>query len=247
MQVDINCDLGESYGRFQIGNDDQVLPLVSSCNIACGMHGGDPLTIEKTIQRAIGLGKRIGAHPSYPDLVGFGRRSMQLPVAELKALLRYQIATLQGLCTLHGGVLTYVKPHGALYNTAAKAPGVGAAVIEVLQEFPTLALMGLAGSSLQGQANQAGLPFLAEAFIDRAYTAGGHLVSRQQTGAVINDPEQAVDQMLSMLERGVIESIDGTMVPLQADSFCIHGDTPAAVPILTALHTALPKAGYSIA
>ncbi|MEO1711920.1 MAG: 5-oxoprolinase subunit PxpA [Bacteroidota bacterium] len=247
MLVDINCDLGESYGRFQVGNDDEVLPLISSCNIACGMHGGDPLTIEKTIQQAIALGKRIGAHPSYADLVGFGRRPMQIPAAELKALLRYQIASLKGLCELHGGHLSYVKPHGALYNAAAKDPGIGATVIEVLQEFPTLTLMGLAGSSLQDQSNQAGLPFLAEAFIDRAYTASGHLVSRQQTGAVINDPEQAVDQMLSMLERGVVESIDGTPIPMQADSFCIHGDTPAAVPILTALHTALPKAGYTIA
>ncbi|MEM1217991.1 MAG: 5-oxoprolinase subunit PxpA, partial [Bacteroidota bacterium] len=230
-----------------VGNDQAVLPLVSSCNIACGMHGGDPLTIEKTIQRAIALGKRIGAHPSYADLAGFGRRPMQLPKADLMALLRYQIASLKGLCELHGGRLSYVKPHGALYNTAAKDSDLGAWVIEVMQGFPDLALMGLAGSTLQRQAEQTGVPFLAEAFIDRAYTAKGHLVSRQRVGAVINDPEQAVEQILSMLDRKVVRSMEGVEVSLQADSFCIHGDTPTAVSILTALHAALPQAGYTIA
>lgn len=246
MLVDINCDMGESYGRFQLGNDAAILPLVSSCNIACGFHGGDPKTIENTIQQAIKLKKRIGAHPSYPDLSGFGRRSMRIPKAELTALLRYQIAALKGLCAIHDGELSYVKPHGALYNDAAQDENVAEAVLAAVGSFAGLALMGLAGSVLEKAAIRLGFPFLAEAFADRRYLPDGQLVSRQEADAVIQAPQQAVEQVLNILLNQQVQAKDGTWIAIKADTFCIHGDNPAAIDLLQALRRAFRQNGLAI-
>lgn len=240
--IDLNCDLGESYGRFQVGNDDALFPYLTSCNIACGFHGGDPLHIEMTIRQAIAHDLRIGAHPSYPDLMGFGRRSMQLPAAELKAIVKYQVAALKGLVESAGAKLSYVKPHGALYNNMVQDIDEARTMIEAIGEIDEqLAVMGLAGSQVKAVVEAAGLQFIAEAFADRRYTAEGHLVARDLPGAVIADPAVAVAQVKEIVSEGQLTTITGSKRPLQADSFCIHGDNPAAVHILEAIHRTLLK------
>ncbi len=234
--IDINCDMGESYGHFKVGNDDAIFPYIDSCNIACGFHGGDPLHIETTIKKAVAHGIRIGAHPAYPDLAGFGRRKMQLPANELKAILKYQIAALKGMTESLGGRLAYVKPHGALYNTAASSRSETEVIIEAIRSIdPQLALMGLASSVMETVAKEQQVPFIAEAFADRQYTADGRLQSRQVAGAVIYDPEQSAQQVLSIVKKQQVISTSNTIVPIIAQSVCIHGDNPAAVEMLKAI------------
>lgn len=238
LPFDLNCDLGESYGRFQVGNDDALFPYLTSCNIACGFHGGDPLHIERTIQKALDHELRIGAHPSYPDLMGFGRRKMQIPPAELRALIKYQVAALKGMVESAGGKLAYVKPHGALYNSMVKDGEEAAAVVEAIQSIdPSLAVMGLAGSPVQAIVESAGMSFIAEGFADRRYTDAGQLVARGTPGAVIADPAVAAEQVRSVVQERKLITQSGKPFPLQADSFCIHGDNPAAVSILRAIYT----------
>ena len=232
--------MGESYGQFVVGNDAAIFPLISSCSIACGLHGGDPLTIEATIWQALAHGVRIGAHPSYPDLAGFGRRRMHLPPAELTAVVKYQVAALKGLTESHGGRLAYVKPHGALYNVAADDEAEARAVLRAVREIdPGLALMGLAGSVMERVAAEAGTAFIAEAFADRRYSAQGRLVARSQAGAVLETPALAAAQVLRLVQRQEVESLDGTLVPIRAQSICIHGDNPQAVNILRAIREVL--------
>lgn len=229
----INCDMGESYGNFKIGNDDAIFPYITACNIACGFHGGDPLHIESTIQKAIKYGVGIGAHPSYPDLAGFGRRKMELKYNELKAIVKYQIAALKGLCESNGGQLRYVKPHGALYNTCSNSEQETMAVLDAIQEIDsTLAFMGLANSVMEEIAAARHIPFIAEAFIDRRYTSTGKLQSRTQKNAVITEPKAALEQLINLVQHKQIKTIDGNWIDLEAQSFCIHGDNPSAVAIL---------------
>ena len=243
MTIDLNCDMGESYGQFVIGNDAAIFPYIDSCSIACGLHGGDPLTIEATITQALAHGVRIGAHPSYPDLAGFGRRRMHLPPAELTAVVKYQVAALKSLTESHGGRLAYVKPHGALYNVAAADEAEARAVLRAVRELdPALALMGLAGSTMERVAAEAGCTFIAEAFADRRYSAQGRLVARSQAGAVLETPALAAAQVLRLVQHQEVESIDGTPVPVRAQSICIHGDNPQAVNILRAIREALGQA-----
>ena len=240
MTIDINCDMGESYGQFVVGNDAALFPYISSCSIACGLHGGDPLTIEATITQALAHGVRIGAHPSYPDLAGFGRRRMHLPPAELTAVVKYQVAALKSLTESHGGRLTYVKPHGALYNVAAGDEAETRAILRAVRELdPTLALMGLAGSVMERVAAEAGCAFIAEAFADRRYSAQGRLVARGQAGAVLETPALAAAQVLRLVQHQEVESVDGTLVPIRAQSICVHGDNPRAVSILRAIREVL--------
>jgi len=221
--IDLNCDMGESYGHFKVGNDDAIFPYIDSCNIACGFHGGDPLHMETTIKKAIAHDVIIGAHPSYPDLAGFGRRKMQVPPNELKAILKYQIAAIKGMTESLGRQLVYVKPHGALYNTAASSRAETEAVIEAIRSIdPQLALMGLAGSMMEMVAKEQQILFIAEAFADRQYTADGRLQSRQIEGAVIHDPQKSAQQVLSIMQKQQVIS-------------AIHGDNPAAVAILKAI------------
>ena len=237
--IDLNCDMGESFGRFTVGNDENIFPYITSCNIACGFHGGDPVHMERTIGLALKHGVQIGAHPSYPDLNGFGRRKMQLHGAELKAILKYQIAALKGMVESMGGTLAYVKPHGALYNTASNDENETTIVIEAIREIsPDLAFMGLAESLMGRLAKEKGMGFIAEAFADRRYHSNGRLVSRSVAGSVIHDPEMAVRQVLSIVRDQSVTSMEGERIAVRAQSVCIHGDNPAAVAILRELNRA---------
>lgn len=246
MTIDINCDMGESYGRFQIGNDAAIMPYVTSCNIACGYHGGDPLTIEKTIKLALKHQVAIGAHPSYPDLSGFGRRRMTVQKDELKALIKYQIAALKGLVESLGGQLAYVKPHGALYNTAASEITEATTIIQAIQAIdPNLVLMGLAGSVMEKAAQYNDMPFAAEAFADRTYTAEGKLMNRHRPNAVIHNATTAAKQVLSIVKEQRVISNEDTVVPIAAKSVCIHGDNPQAVEILQEIDRVLKQEGIT--
>ncbi|KEC85558.1 MULTISPECIES: LamB/YcsF family protein [Acinetobacter] len=242
MYVDLNSDLGESFGSWKMGNDEQILPVVSSANIACGFHAGDPLGILKTLQQAVKLDVMIGAHVSYPDLVGFGRRNMDLSQDELIADVLYQISALDGLAKVAGSKVQYVKPHGALYNTIAKDPVQAEAVIEAIKMYnPALVLVALAGSNLVAQARQAGLKVVSEAFADRAYNRDGSLVSRRLEGAVLHDAEFVAKRVVAMLKNGGVESIDGVFTPIQADTICLHGDTAGALEMSAAIKAELLK------
>ena len=240
MYVDLNSDLGESFGSWKMGNDEQILPVVSSANIACGFHAGDPLGILKTLQQAVKLDVTIGAHVSYPDLVGFGRRNMDLSQDELIADVLYQISALDGLAKVAGSKVQYVKPHGALYNTIAKDSVQAEAVIEAIKMYnPALVLVALAGSNLVAQARQAGLKVVSEAFADRAYNRDGSVVSRRLEGAVLHDAEFVAKRVVAMLKNGGVESIDGVFTPIQADTICLHGDTVGALEMSAAIKAEL--------
>lgn len=246
--IDLNSDLGEGYGAWSMGDDITMLGIVSSANLACGFHAGDPQTMLATAREAAARGVAIGAHVSYPDRVGFGRRPMDLTHAELVADVIYQIGALQGACAAAGTRVTYVKPHGALYNTIATDARQAAAVIEGIRQIdPGLILMGLAGSPVLAQAQEAGLATVSEAFADRAYTPSGQLVSRREAGAVLHDPEQVAARMLRLAREGVIEAVDGTDLVLQADSICVHGDSPGAVSMAARIREVLIEGGVTIA
>ena len=246
-QVDLNCDMGESFGAYQMGTDLQIMPLVSSANIACGFHAGDPLGILKTLKQAVKLGVTIGAHVAYPDLVGFGRRNMDLSPDELIADVLYQISALDGLAKVAGSKVKYVKPHGALYNTIAKDQVQAQAVIDAIQMYnPELVLVALAGSNLVEQAKASGLKVVSEAFADRAYNSDGSLVSRRLAGAVLHDAEFVAKRVVSMLQNGGVESIDGVFTPIQADTICLHGDTDGALEMSAAIKAELLKNNIQI-
>jgi len=237
--IDLNCDMGESFGRFQVGNDAEIFPFITSCNIACGFHGGDPYHIEHTIDMALEHDVQIGAHPGYPDLAGFGRRKMDMPLAELRASVKYQVSALMGLVACRGASLAYVKPHGALYNTMVDDAEVCATVVEAIGEFgPDLKVMGLAGSQVQQFCERYKLTFVAEAFADRRYEPNGKLRSRALDSAVLTDPEVAASQVVSIVKNNQVSSLNGTKVPMEAQSICVHGDNPSAVAILKAIHKA---------
>ncbi|WP_151777687.1 LamB/YcsF family protein [Acinetobacter brisouii] len=247
MQIDLNSDLGESYGAWQMGNDALILPVVSSANIACGFHAGDPAGIFKTLKQAAACGVNVGAHVSYPDLVGFGRRNMDVSYDELLTDVMYQVAALQGLAKAAGTQVTYVKPHGALYNTIAHNLQQAKAVIDAMQLLdPKLILVGLAGSALIEFAQQQGVMVIAEAFADRAYNADGSLVSRRLAGAVLHDVEEIAARVVSLIQTGGVTSIDGQFTPIQAQSICLHGDTQGAVEMAQAIRQRLEQAGIQI-
>lgn len=247
-QIDLNSDLGEGFGAWKMGDDAAMLGIVSSANIACGFHAGDPRGILTTLREAAARGVAVGAHVSYPDLAGFGRRPMDVAPEDLTADVIYQIGALQGLARAAGTRVTYVKPHGALYNTIAQDAGQADAVIAALLALdPGLTLMGLAGAPILARARAAGLRVVAEAFADRAYTATGALVSRRDPGAVLHDPAQVAARMLRLATDGVIEAADGTPLRLQADSICIHGDSPDAVAMARQIRATLLAHGVTIA
>ena len=246
-RIDLNSDLGEGYGAWTMGDDEAMLGIVSSANVACGFHAGDPKSILATLREAAARGVAIGAHVSYPDRVGFGRRPMDVTAAELTADVIYQIGALQGLCRAAGTRVSYVKPHGALYNTIASDARQGAAVIEAIREIdPALILMGLAGAPILTQASEAGLATVAEAFGDRAYTPEGTLVSRREPGAVLHDPEAVARRMLRLATEGTIEAIDGSSLKLHADSICVHGDSAGAVAMASGIRDILVENGVEI-
>ncbi len=245
--IDLNSDLGESFGAWSMGDDAAILEVVSSANVACGFHAGDPAGILRTLEAAAARDVAVGAHVAYPDLVGFGRRNMDVPADQLTADVIYQIGALQGLARSAGTTVTYVKPHGALYNTIAGDPVQAAAVIQaILRIDPQLKLVCLANSKLLGWARDAGPSCVSEAFADRAYTAQGTLVSRSHPGAVLHDVELITERMLRLVRDGVIEAEDGSLIELEADSICVHGDSPGAVNIAHALKQRLLEAGVNI-
>ncbi|RQO57199.1 LamB/YcsF family protein [Paucibacter sp. KBW04] len=247
MQIDLNSDLGESFGAWRMGDDAAMLGLVSSANVACGFHAGDPAGLLATLRQAAQSGVAVGAHVAYRDLQGFGRRKMEVDSADLIADVIYQIGALQALARVAGTRVSYVKPHGALYNTIAQDPRQAADVIQaILAVDASLTLVGLAGSPLLAWARAAGLPVVAEAFADRAYTATGALVSRREPGAVLHDANLIAQRMLRLVRDGVVEAIDGSLIHLQADSICVHGDSPDAVAIATQVRATLEQAGVQI-
>lgn len=242
MHIDLNSDLGESYGSWKMGNDEQILPIVSSANIACGFHAGDPQSILKTLKQAAQFNVSVGAHVSYPDLVGFGRRNMDVAYDELFADVLYQISALQGLAKIAGTTVRYVKPHGALYNTIATNLNQAQAVIDALLAYDaSLALVALAGSPLIEFARQQGVNVVSEAFADRAYHRDGGLVSRRQDGAVLHDADQIAQRVLDMIQKGGVMSIEGVFTPIQADTVCLHGDTLGAVEIAKVIKQTLTQ------
>lgn len=228
--------MGESYGQFTVGNDEVLMPLVDACNIACGFHAGDPWHISKTIDLALVNDVLIGAHPGYPDLQGFGRREMELTPAELSATMQYQVAALKGMIEGKGGKLNHVKPHGSLYNRMAKDMAIAQIVMQAIHGIDNkLPVMGLAGSPLQDYAEKNKITFIAEAFADRWYEPNGTLRSRKHNDAVITDPQIAARQVFQISQEQRVKTYTGEFLSLNAQSFCIHGDNPAAQLILEAI------------
>lgn len=246
--MDLNSDLGEGFGAWRMGDDAAMLDIVTSANVACGFHAGDPAGILDTLRAAAARGVAIGAHVAYPDLAGFGRRNMDPSSRELVADVIYQIGALRGLAAAAGTRVAYVKPHGALYNTIAHDRRQASDVITAVLELdPDLILMALAGSPLLDWARERGLRVVAEAFADRAYRPDGALVSRCEAGAVLHDPDQVADRMLDLVRTGEITAIDGSRVRLRADSICVHGDSPGAVAMARAVRRRLESAGVALA
>ncbi|WP_182084153.1 5-oxoprolinase subunit PxpA [Aureimonas sp. ME7] len=245
--IDLNSDLGESYGAWAMGEDETMLSLVSSANVACGFHAGDPAGILRTLRAAAAQGVAVGAHVSYPDKGGFGRRNMDVASEDLVADVIYQIGALQRLAEVAGTRVTYVKPHGALYNTIASDPRQGRDVVDaVLRADPSLILMCLANAPLVRLAEGMGLRTVSEAFADRAYTPEGTLVSRREKGAVIHDTGLVAARMARLAATGELEAIDGSTIHLKADSICVHGDSPGAVAIAKAVRERLEADGLAV-
>ncbi|MBO8196031.1 LamB/YcsF family protein [Streptomyces oryzae] len=252
-KIDLNADLGEGFGRWQLTDDEALLASVTSANVACGFHAGDPLTMRRVCELAAERGVRIGAQVSYRDLAGFGRRAMDVPAAELAAEVAYQIGALETFARAAGSAVAYVKPHGALYNRAVHDPEQAAAVVAGVQlsgaatrDSGPLPVLGLPGSRLLAEAARAGLPTVEEAFADRAYRPDGTLVPRSEPGAVLHDPEQVVKRALRLARDGEIVASDGTVVPTAARSLCVHGDTPAAAQLARRVREELSTAGVLV-
>ncbi len=245
--IDINSDLGESFGAFRVGADAELFPLISSANVACGFHGGDPKTIDATVKAATAQGVRIGAHPSYPDLVGFGRRAMAATPDEIYADHIYQLGAVDAFCRVNGVTMQHVKTHGALNNVAMKDPITARAIVAACKAYdPNLRIFVLPQTEMEKEAVAAGLPVVREAFADRAYNADATLVARSQPGAMITDPNEAAARMVNLVTKGTITAIDGSELMLEADTICVHSDTATAVAIAKALRSAFDQAGIEV-
>ncbi|MDO3399922.1 5-oxoprolinase subunit PxpA [Mycolicibacterium neoaurum] len=242
--IDLNADLGEGFGVWTLGDDDAMLDIVTSANVACGFHAGDPAGLLRVCRAAAERGVRIGAQVSYRDLAGFGRRFIDVEPAELTAEVVYQIGALSALAAAAGSKVSYVKPHGALYNSIADNEEQAAAVAQAVHAVdPDLPVLGLAGSAFFSIATQLGLRTVTEAFADRAYTAEGRLVSRREPGAVLHDPAEIADRVVAMVTTGIVTAIDGSAIPIHAESICVHGDSPGAVQIAGDVRLGLEAAG----
>jgi len=245
--IDLNSDLGEGFGRWSLGDDLEMLGIVTSANIACGFHAGDPLVIRETVLGARDAGVAIGAHVGYRDLAGFGRRNMDVSSAELISDVIYQIGALQGVARAAGTTVTYVKPHGALYNTIVHDARQAQDVVTAISEIdPTLAILGLPGSEVLRAAEAAGLRAVTEAFADRAYTPAGTLVSRKETGSVLHHAEEVAARMVQLATDGTLTAIDGSTIRVSADSICVHGDSPGATEMAAQVRRALTAAAIDI-
>lgn len=247
VMVDLNSDVGESFGVWTLGDDERVLDRVSSANVACGFHAGDPQVMLTTVRAARDRGVAVGAHPGYPDLVGFGRRAMTCTPDEVYASCLYQIGALAALCRAEGVPLCHVKAHGALYNQSARDPLLALALARATHDAAAgLILLGLPRSQHETAARETGVPFAAEAFADRAYESDGSLVARAREGSVLRDPEIVAARVVAMATESKVETAHGGTIAIRADSICIHGDNPAACLILEAIRRALDSAGVQV-
>ena len=247
MKIDLNCDLGESFGNYKIGMDEEVIKFISSANIACGFHASDPLVMAKTVSLAKESGVSIGAHPGYPDLVGFGRRNMNVAPEELKAMVQYQIGALNAFCKASGVKMNHVKPHGAMYNMAAKDEKLALAISAGIAEVDdSLILLGLSGSELLKAANQIGLKCANEVFADRAYEEDGSLVARTKAGAVITNEEEVIERVIKMIKEHKVKAITGKEIEIKPDSICVHGDNPKALNFVKVIRERLIKENIKI-
>jgi len=247
ISIDLNCDMGESFGAWTLGNDRALMDYCTSINIACGFHAGDPTVIRKTIE--IGLEKRvaIGAHPSFPDLQGFGRRAMQLSVQEVFDTVLYQVAAVYGMAAAGGGRLHHAKPHGALYNEAAKKPELAAAIARAVKAVDErLVFYGLSGSFLISEAEKIGLKTASEVFADRTYNSDGSLIARSEPNALIHNTNKAVNQVLQMIQTQTVTATNGETVPLKAETVCIHGDGGNALEFAAAVREKLTEKGIRV-
>lgn len=246
-RIDLNADLGEGLGVWALGDDDALLGVVTSANVACGFHGGDPSIMRRICARAVERGVVIGAQVGYRDLHGFGRRFLDVAPAELTADVLYQLGALEAFARVAGGRVRYLKPHGALYNALATHEAQASAVVDAVRCYdPSLPVLGLPGSVWLRVAAEAGLTAVPEAFADRAYTAAGALVSRRLPGAVLHDPDEIAARSVRMATAGRVVAIDGTTVTVAARSLCVHGDTPGAVAVAVAVRAALAEAGLAV-
>jgi len=247
MQIDINCDMGESFGAWPMGADEQVMPHITSANIACGAHAGDPAVMRRTVRLARDAGVAVGAHPGFADLQGFGRREMQMPPQEVEDSVLAQIGALAAIARAEHTALRHVKAHGALYNMAARSRPLADAIARAIAAFdPSLIMFGLPGSPMIDAGRDAGLRVASEGFADRAYQADGSLTARSQPGAVIHDPDAVVSRAVRMVRDGVVLTASGQEIPLRIDTICVHGDTPGAHELTRRIRAALAAAGIAV-
>lgn len=246
-KVDLNSDLGESFGRYTLGMDADILPLVSSANVACGYHASDPLVMDKTIAMAKEAGVRVGAHPGFPDLMGFGRRNMDVSPAEAKAYTLYQLGALDAFCKAHGVKMQHVKPHGAMYNMAGKDYALSKAICEAIYAYDKdLIVMALSGGELVHAAEDMGLKVAREVFADRAYEEDGSLVNRRKEGAMITDENEAIARVVRMIKEQKVTAVTGKDIPIKADSVCVHGDGVKALAFVKKIRETLTAEGIEI-
>ena len=245
--MDLNSDLGESFGAYSMGADAELMPFITSANIACGFHAGDPLVMDKTVALAQAHGVQVGAHPGYPDLAGFGRRALDATPTEVESMVLYQIGALAAFTRAHGVALRHVKPHGALYNVAARDIQVASAIVRAVARFDSdLVLVGLTNSALIEAARDLGLHTAREGFCDRVYNADGSLRSRREPGSVHDSPARAAAQAVQLARDHTVTTYEGTVISLEVDTLCLHGDTPHAVEFARAIYAALREAGIEI-
>jgi UPF0271 protein len=246
-RVDLNCDMGESFGAWTLGDDAAIMASITSASIACGLHAGDSTVMRRTVRLAQESGVSIGAHPGLPDLAGFGRREITVTPEEVRDLVLYQVGALAAFARAEGRQLRHVKPHGALYNMAARDRALADAIAEAVRSFdPALVLFGLAGSALIAAGESAGLRVASEVFADRAYEPDGSLAPRSRPGAVIHDPAAVAARAVAMVRDGVVHATDGSRVRVRADTICVHGDTPGAAGLARTVRRALEAAGILV-
>lgn len=246
-RVDLNSDLGESFGRYTLGMDERVIPLITSANVACGYHASDPMVMAKTVAMAKEAGICVGAHPGFPDLMGFGRRNMAVTPSEARAYVLYQLGALDGFCRFAGMKMQHVKPHGALYNMAAKDYELAKGICQAIAEFDKdLIVLALSGGELARAARDMGLATALEVFADRAYEEDGTLVSRGKPGAMITDEEEAITRVIRMIKEQKITAVTGKDIPIRADSVCVHGDGEKALAFVERIRRALEQEGIEI-
>jgi len=247
-RIDLNCDMGESFGAWKMGADAEVMPFISSANVACGFHAGDPATIRATVRLAVDQGVAVGAHPSLPDLQGFGRRAMKIAPQEMYDLVLYQAGAVEAFARAAGAKLHHVKCHGALYNMAANDEALSEAMVRAVRDLGSAVMVyALSGSRNFEKAKQLGVPVAGEVFADRGYSDDGTLAPRDRPGGMIEDPAASVKQALAMIEEGCVTSLSGKRVPVSADTMCLHGDQPGAVAFARALRAAFGQRGIEVA